>query len=145
MVIKTCKFVVSGQPVGKGRPRFTKSGHTYTPQATKGYESLIQKTAWVAMQRERLKPTSRRVSVIITAFMEIPKSYSKTKVMQCQCGILIPPRPDIDNITKSILDGCNGIVFLDDAQVWHLTVFKRYTDVEQEPNVSVQVQWDDPI
>lgn len=24
-------FAVSGEPVGKGRPRFTRGGHAYTP------------------------------------------------------------------------------------------------------------------
>ena len=34
-------FTIEGQPQGKGRPRFTKSGHAFTPQATKDYENLI--------------------------------------------------------------------------------------------------------
>ena len=28
-------FVVEGDPVGKGRPRFTRSGHVFTPQKTR--------------------------------------------------------------------------------------------------------------
>ena len=36
---------VLGQPQGKGRLRFTRNGHTYTPQKTKDYESQIQAAA----------------------------------------------------------------------------------------------------
>ena len=29
---------IAGEPRGKGRPRFARSGHTYTPAATRAYE-----------------------------------------------------------------------------------------------------------
>ena len=34
-------FTVPGIPVGKGRPRFMKNGHTYTPQKTREYENKV--------------------------------------------------------------------------------------------------------
>ena len=37
---------LSGQPVGKGRPRFTKTGHAYTPEKTKEYERRLHAAAW---------------------------------------------------------------------------------------------------
>lgn len=39
--MKTC-FVVPGKPQGKGRPRFTRSGHTYTPDSTAEYEERVK-------------------------------------------------------------------------------------------------------
>lgn len=35
------EFTVPGIPVGKGRPRFMKNGHTYTPQKTRDYEGKV--------------------------------------------------------------------------------------------------------
>ncbi len=35
------EFTVPGVPVGKGRPRFMKNGHTYTPQKTRDYENKV--------------------------------------------------------------------------------------------------------
>ena len=64
---------VSGQPQGKGRPRFTRTGKAYTPDKTREYESRIQAAAWNAMQNMKLDMTERFVSVEIIAFMEIPK------------------------------------------------------------------------
>lgn len=34
-------FTVPGEPRGKGRPRFSKSGHTYTDSETRAYENKI--------------------------------------------------------------------------------------------------------
>ncbi|MCI8403264.1 MAG: RusA family crossover junction endodeoxyribonuclease [Clostridia bacterium] len=33
-------FTIDGEPREKGRPRFTKSGSTYTPKETSEYEAL---------------------------------------------------------------------------------------------------------
>ncbi len=35
-------------------------------------------------------------------------------------------RPDIDNYVKTVLDGANGILWLDDAQVCQLAATKQY-------------------
>ena len=144
MALQTVKFIVFGQPQGKGRPRFTSQGKAYTPPKTRKYERQIKQAAWVEMATQKLTASDRRCSVIVNAVMEIPKSYSKRKKLDCQAGIIIPSRPDIDNIVKAALDGCNSIVFNDDAQVWHIAAFKKYTDVGQVPHLSIQVQWDEP-
>ena len=38
----TVCFTVPGKPQGKGRPRFTRSGHTYTPDRTAAYEERVK-------------------------------------------------------------------------------------------------------
>ncbi len=142
-MLQTVEFKVMGAPVGKARPRFTRSGHVYTDPKTKDYEKSVGQAAWVAMLKSRLRPTDKRVSVIMSHHFKIPKSYSKAKVIACQAGSIIPPTYDLDNLAKSILDGCNKIVWDDDASVWHLTCFKRYCDVDVEPHTQVRIQWDD--
>lgn len=143
MNIKTCKFIVTGKPVGKGRPRFVrKTGMAYTDPKTKEYEGRVKAAAWAAMKAERLMPTGSRCSVQMTAFMEIPKSYSEKKKIMCQLGAITPPRPDIDNLIKAVLDGANKIIYVDDAQVWHISAYKQYCDENQAPHMKVNVQWD---
>ena len=73
---------VNGQPQGKGRPRFTKLGRAYTPQKTKDYERRIQAASWAAMQKAGLEPTDKSVVVRISAQMDIPASWSKTKKLE---------------------------------------------------------------
>lgn len=144
MALQICEFKVYGTPIGKGRPRFTRNGHTYTPTKTKDYEKRVASAAWAEMKRQGIQPTDRRVNMIITAFFDIPKSYSKAKTIECQCGIIVPPRPDIDNIGKIIADACNKIVYVDDAQIWFLAMSKQYCDQGQQAHVHVKIQWDDP-
>jgi len=141
-MLHTVNFIVTGTPVGKGRPRFTRTGVPYTPKETKDYEARIKNSAWVAMKKQRLGTSKKRCSVIISAVFPIPKSYSKIKVLHCQAGNIVPPRPDIDNIVKAALDACNSIVYDDDKQVWHISAFKKYTDIDEEPHLKVKVQWD---
>lgn len=143
MSIQTVTIRIDGQPKGKGRPRFTSKGIAYTPKETKEYEKKIQQAAWVQMASQKLDVSNRRCSVIVEAVMEIPKSYSRKKILEAQAGILVPSRPDIDNIIKAALDGCNKIVYLDDSQVWHISGFKKYTDVGQIPHLAIKVQWDE--
>lgn len=141
-MIHSVQFSVPGDPIGKARPRFTKGGRAYTPTKTRAYEEEIRQACWLEMQERELQPTTRRVSVILTAFFAVPKSFSKVRRSDAEAGIIIPPRPDIDNICKAVLDGCNGIAYEDDKQVWHLAAFKRYCEAGVPPGLTAKIQWD---
>ena len=41
--LQTMRFEVLGEVIGKGRPRFTKQGRTYTPKKTLDYERAIKR------------------------------------------------------------------------------------------------------
>ena len=144
MGLMICEFKVLGKPIGKGRPRFSKAGHTYTPPETKAYEKKVQKVAWATMKHNKLEVSNRRINMIINCYFEIPKSYGKKKTQECQVGIIIPPRPDIDNVGKAVCDACNKVVYYDDCQIWCLSMTKRFCDEGQAPHVHVKIQWDDP-
>ena len=133
---------VSGQPIGKGRPRFTKVGHTYTPQKTKEYERRIHAAAWAEMAKHDIEMTERPVAIEIIAFMDIPKSWSKIKRLEAEYGALRPVgKPDIDNIAKIALDGLQGTIFKSDAQVCSLKVKKTYCHPDRGPVLYMSVSW----
>jgi Holliday junction resolvase RusA-like endonuclease len=135
---------VSGQPMGKGRPRFTKVGHTYTPQKTKEYERRIHAAAWAEMAKHDIEMTERPIAIDIIAFMDIPKSWSKTKRLEAEYGALRPTgKPDIDNIAKIALDGLQGTIFKSDAQVISLRVKKTYCHPDRGPVLYMSVSWTD--
>lgn len=124
---KKISFIIPGNPKGKGRPRMTRSGHTYTPKDTAQYENLV-KLAFEAAKPQRFIPFEGPVKAIIEAGYEIPKSWSKKKRELALEGIEEPTKkPDLDNIAKSILDSLNGIAYRDDSQVTKLEIRKRYT------------------
>lgn len=96
----TLTFHIPGRPVPKGRPRFTRSGRAYTPRRTREYERKIADHALVARNTQRQWPTDARYHVLVTAHVLTERSHG-----------------DVDNYAKAALDGCNGVLWLDDRQV----------------------------
>lgn len=121
-------FQVEGDPKGKGRPRFTQAGkftRVYTDKQTLDYESLIKSFAMEAMGST--DPLETPVSVFLYIRHPIPKSYSKKRTEACLSGLERPTKkPDWDNVSKTICDAMNGIVYVDDAQVVDAHVTKVY-------------------
>ncbi len=132
-------FTVPGKPQAKARPRSTRSGIVYTPKNTVLYENLVR-TSFVEKYPEFV-PETGYVEAEITAYFPIPKSKSKRiRILMEKWFIRPKTKPDVDNITKSILDSLNEIAFRDDSQVTDLTIRKRYSE---QPRVDVTLTFED--
>ena len=133
------RFEIPGDPVGKGRPRFSRNKytgrvHTRTPQQTVNYENLV-KMCYIEQVKDRHFDKDKEIFMNIIAYVSIPASTSKKKAEAMLHGDILPAKkPDIDNLAKSIMDACNGIAYYDDKQVVTLHVSKKYSDV---PHVDV--------
>lgn len=134
-------FVVMGDPVGKSRPRFTRTGRVYTPAKSAEYEKRVMQAAWSGMKRLKLDPTARPVHVDLIAYLPIPKSWTNKKRNEALVGALRPNKPDLDNILKAVLDGCNEVVYLDDKQVHSIRARKMYQTYDKLPSIEVCVSW----
>ena len=132
--MKQVIFTIKGEPRGKGRPRFTKTGRVYTPTETAQYESLVGLS--YRNSARGYKFTSP-VRVTIKAFHKPPKKSKKVVEDMLNGRILPTKKPDVDNIAKIILDGLNKVAWDDDTQVIEMMVTKRYSD---EPLVAVIVE-----
>jgi len=134
------KMTIPGPPRGKGRPRFTRTGHPYTPAETRTYEKEIGLRYKEAARQEHQGPAEYMegpVAVKIVACFPIPKRATKKEREAINRGQLSPTKkPDVDNVVKAVLDGLNGVAFRDDAQVCVLNVIKLYST---EPRVTVLV------
>lgn len=135
----TVYFDVPGDPVPKGRPRFARVGagmKAYTPAKTATYEQMVALHARAAM---RSKPVLEGpLQATLTFGLPIPRSWPAKRRQAAALGELWPTAGmDIDNAAKSLLDGCNGIVYKDDAQVVRLLVVKMYAI---EPGCSVRIE-----
>lgn len=130
------RFTVPGPPVGKGRPRFSKTGHTYTPEKTVQYEAKI---AWCYKQQcgNAFFDKDVPIDVRITAYYPIPKSGGK-RVLKLKEENKIRPtiKPDADNLMKC-LDAINKVAFYDDAQIVDCQVRKFYSD---EPRLVITIE-----
>ncbi len=137
----TITFTVPGPPIAKGRPIASTFGgrvRMRTPDKTLRYEAQVAIFAQQAMAAAGHAPVAGPVFVQATAVFPVPASWSKRKQAAALAGEVYPTgRPDADNIGKS-LDGANGIVWLDDAQIVDLRVRKRYGAV---PQLHVSVTW----
>jgi Holliday junction resolvase RusA-like endonuclease len=122
-------ITIPGAPVAKGRPKVTAQGRfprVYTPAKTRRYEDMIRIEAYNAMGGR--EPLDEAVAVVVTAYIQPPKSLSKKRRSDALEGVTKPvTRPDLDNYAKAALDGCNAIIFRDDSLVTDLIVRKRYS------------------
>lgn len=136
----TVRFVVPGQPQGKGRPRFsTYAGrvHTRTPEATVIYENLIKTEYQIQCGSHRFQKDVP-LYLCITAYYSIPQSKSKHQQALMQSKSIRPTKkPDWDNIGKVVADSLNGIAYHDDAQIVESVVRKFYS---HEPRVEVIIK-----
>jgi len=135
------RFHVPGEPRGKGRPRAFKRGKhvgLYTDAKTAAYESTVALAAAEAMAGG--VPFDGACALEIKVWRSIPKSWSAKKRHAALTGALQPTgTPDLDNCLKAVKDGCNGVVYRDDAQVTAVTARKRYGE---RPGVEVVVRAD---
>ena len=138
-------FFVPGEPQGKGRPRFRqvpskKLGgkgfvQTYTPASTVVYENAVKIFASQAIKG--LPPTDKPIFVIMDVVFSPPDSWSKKKKLAAIAGeIHHDKKPDGDNIQKAVFDGLQGIVVIDDKQIYGHALLKRYG---LTPGVRIQI------
>lgn len=131
------KFTVPGNPVAKGRPRFSNRGKfvtAYTPAKTKIAEKSISEYAIYHMGLA--KPLSGPLSLQIDFYMPIPKSLSKVAQQRLN-GSWHVSRPDADNLFKLASDALNGICYIDDSQIATTYTTKRYSD---EPRTEIFIE-----
>lgn len=134
LTVKTIRFCVHGTPVGKGRPRFTKSGRTYTPEKTENYERLVR-ACYQSQVRRFSFPPGVPITAKLQAEFPIPKSTSKKRAA-AMLGRWHTKRPDADNVAKAILDALNGYAYPDDSAISKLSVEKTYSN---QPCVMVEL------
>lgn len=119
------EFTINGECVPKARPRFSKYGHVYTTPKTRAYEKIVKTTAI----DNNVPCITTALKIKIMVYKSIPKSFNKEKRRLAESGKILPVvKPDVDNYVKAVLDGLNGILFLDDKLICDLSVGKRYSN-----------------
>ena len=117
-------------PFGKERPRASVvGGHAriYTPKATETYEREIKK-AWEKVNGS--EPFSGPLVMRLYFYMPIPKSETKANKLKMLEKKKRPvTKPDLDNLSKSIMDALNGVAYNDDNQIVTLLAKKYYGEM----------------
>ena len=109
--LKKLRFVVPGEAVGKGRPKFTM--HCYRSK----YRNYI---------------SDKAVKVMTFIYVKPAKSLSKKKRAKLLNNEFLPTKkPDVDNVQKCILDALNKVAFKDDVQVVDQVTMKRFGEEDK--------------
>lgn len=119
------KFIIEGEPVGKGRPRHGKS-RIYTPAKTKAVENNIAYFYKVNVKHY----FEEYVKMNLDLFYKIPKSDSKKKrEMKLNNELRPNKKPDADNVIKLVADALNEVAYKDDTQIIEIVCRKFYSDI----------------
>lgn len=93
-------------------------------EAQESYEVHLGKLMHV---KWRKKPLENPLSIKLVFFMPIPASYSKKKkALALKNETPYTKTPDLSNLIKNVEDVGNGILWLDDKQIYSITAEKRY-------------------
>lgn len=101
------------EPIAKGRPRFW-NGRAVTDANTRRYEAEVKARA---KANAPASPLTGALTVSVLFTLPKPRSVKREHPSV---------RPDLDNLTKAILDALNGIYWKDDGQIVNLNVRKIY-------------------
>ena len=134
------KFTVPGEPVGKGRPRFSTVGKyvkAYTPDKTVSYENLI-KLEFESQCRGVFFQKETPLFMGVYAYYAIPKSVSRKKHEMMLSGEIRPlKKADSSNVLKAIEDALNKVAYDDDVQIVDTVIRRWYADI---PRVEVEIR-----
>jgi len=135
---RTVTLTVTGHPVAKGRGRAVQTPNgprIYTPKKTAQFEQDVRQVARAEMQYA--DPMYGPVSIVFKAFFAPPSSWPNWKQEAALAGALAhTAKPDVDNLVKTAQDAMNGIVFVDDQNIFRMFVLKGYST---SPHISVRV------
>lgn len=131
---KHVRVVVGGEPVGKGRPRHTKTGRVYTPRSTREYERRIA-AEWVAAGALTHGAT-RGLTLFVTAIYTRPKAHFRKHGGLSAAGKRSEyptTTTDLDNIVKIASDALNGLAYIDDRQINTIVATRRWSFGAADP------------
>ena len=137
---KLFDYTIIGDPIAKGRPRFAKTGHAYTPKKTRDAENKIKFMLQCAASIHSKLPAKGVIEICITFYLHRPQRLKKRT--SPPDAIPHDKRPDIDNLIKLFVDASNGILFFDDSQIFRIVACKYYHAIDNEPRTKIEV-WGD--
>ena len=124
---------IPGQPVAKGRPRFTKSGHVYPHPVSMRWEAfaavVLRSSIGTPMLDQPLK-------LEVVAYFKRPSNLCRKK--DSWRRIPHTKKPDADNILKNAADALvRAGVVIDDSVICQMTCTKYYTAKGQDPETVI--------
>lgn len=123
---------VEGEPVPQGSKRAvsTKKGLRVVDESGKRLKDWREVVGWHAVAAWKDKPFREPVIVRLCFHMRRPNSHffnKKRELVRESAPLWHSSRPDIDKLTRAVLDALTGPVIYDDSLVAQLEVSKIYS------------------
>jgi crossover junction endodeoxyribonuclease RusA len=129
------KFTVPGKPAPQGSKRHVGRGIMVESSREVGpWRERIALAARNATLDADIAPFSGAVVVDLSFTMPRPKSTPKSYTPAAV------KRPDVDKLTRAVLDALTGTVIADDSQVVELHSTKRIAEIGENPGVDIIVE-----
>ncbi len=123
--VASLEFTVEAVPVPLARPRFS-AGHVYNPSG----RDLRRFRDAAAPHCPFGDPPPGPLEVTLEFVMTRPRSHWRAGARSHELKPSAPAThmstPDVDNLSKLVLDALNGQFYADDRQIWSLRATKRY-------------------
>jgi crossover junction endodeoxyribonuclease RusA len=120
-------------PKGWTRPIITDSNRNL-----KSWQQLVAEGASLALgklPKEDRAIVTQGVRLTIAFYLPRPKKYHKPDVNPAHLT-----KPDIDKLTRAVIDALTQVVFVDDSQVIELVARKDYARLNDAPHVDVRIE-----
>lgn len=121
---------------GQCRPRFTRSGQTYTDASDKRARALIRRAWEEAGGHTKPLPADCPVTVHVVVHKRLQTSAPK-----CVVARRDTTKPDVDNVGKLVMDALNGLAYVDDKQVVDMRVQRDWRRRRWSDRTDVTVAW----
>lgn len=122
-------IIIPINPIPASRPRVTRWG-THYKEPYRSYKTTLTNYFKEYMKKENksIIEQNKDVSIDVTYYMGIPKSYSNKK----RNSLLNKPhknRPDLDNLLKATMDAMTDTLITDDNCVYSIDAVKIWSDL----------------
>ncbi len=137
------EFFVPGIPVAKGSAKAfynKKAGRAFVTQ-----DNLEKQKPWASLisvkaESAGLALSDSAVHVALIFNMPRPKAhFGSGGKLKPGAPMFHKSKPDVDKISRCVLDALTSIAYLDDSQVCSLYAQKMYSDT---PGVLIKIGWD---
>ena len=124
-------FFVAGRPAPQGSKRHV--GRGILVESSKACGPWRTTVAFTAAQVVEGPPLDGPLSVHLVFVMPRPAGAPKRST---------PPavkRPDVDKLSRAVLDALSGVAWRDDSQITHLNARKRLAELDETPGVRIRI------
>lgn len=134
--METKEFFVPGLPAPKGSTRAFLN--RYTGRVAVVADNRASQKAWQSSVTTLARIHFQRPVDFTQAFLHLefvmprPKSLPKRFLEHLK-------KPDLDKLTRCVLDGLTGVVYKDDSQVTSLAAIKRYVGMGELTGCKIRV------